>query len=74
MMSSSRPKWIQSTYDEVEHYRKHNPHKLTKREFMRGMMNGKCNRVSPGTGESDSDLQLGEVEKPSSEAPEGTSE
>lgn len=58
-MSSQRPKWIQSAYDEVEYYAKRKPHKLTKREFMRGMTNGKCNRVPEGSGTSDSDLLIG---------------
>ena len=37
----AKPKWIQTQYDIIEQQNKYQKHKLTKREFMKGMMNEK---------------------------------
>lgn len=41
MTKPRRPKWIQTQYDIIEQQNKYQKHKLTKREFMKGMMNEK---------------------------------
>jgi len=41
MTKPTRPKWIQTQYDIIEHYGKHQKHKLNKREFMKGMLQNK---------------------------------
>ena len=41
MTKPRQPKWLQMQYDMIEHYGKYRKHKLTKREFMKGMMNEK---------------------------------
>lgn len=73
-MARLRPKWIDDQYDQLEQERKFRPHKLTKREFMKGMMNGKRNRVPEGSGTSDGDILDGEMAESPEKAPEGLSE
>ena len=74
MTKPRQPKWLQMQYDMIEHYGKYRKHKLTKREFMKGMMNGKCNRIPEGSGTSDGDILDGEVAESDEETGNGTSE
>ena len=73
--TTKKPKWLDDYYNTIENEQKRKrqkkgeERKLTKQEFMEKYLNGKCDRIPEGSGASDGDLLVGEMEEPHEETP-----